>query len=223
MLSIAESLAVARRRELTRKSLQSVLQEEAREGEKKGAPARSCACGGTGKHRGTERSRVLTATGQVTLRRVYLVCFRTGCGIGGHGADLRLGVQGGAQARQAERLLCLAGASWSFAKSSTVSEGVLRPERVGQYRAGASVSTKQVPEIEAWQAHRSGSRAALSRNARRDVEFETDGTCVNTTAGWKEMRVGVFAKREFGPAGMPRRVEDPQASRARCSCGVCGH
>jgi hypothetical protein len=37
VLSIAESLAVARGRELTRKSLQSVLQEEAREGEKKGA------------------------------------------------------------------------------------------------------------------------------------------------------------------------------------------
>lgn len=37
VLSIAESLAVARGRELTRNSLQSVLQEEAREGEKKGA------------------------------------------------------------------------------------------------------------------------------------------------------------------------------------------
>jgi hypothetical protein len=37
VLSIAESLAVARGRELTRRSLESVLQAEAREGEKKGA------------------------------------------------------------------------------------------------------------------------------------------------------------------------------------------
>ena len=46
VLSIAERLAVTRGRELTRRSLESVLQEEAREGEKKGArcgPVRAAA------------------------------------------------------------------------------------------------------------------------------------------------------------------------------------
>ena len=37
VLSMAETLAVARGRELSRRSLESVLQAEAREGEKKGA------------------------------------------------------------------------------------------------------------------------------------------------------------------------------------------
>jgi hypothetical protein len=31
-----------------------------------------------------------------------------------------------------------------------------------------------------------------------DVEFQTDGTMVNTWEGWREMRLGVFAKRERG-------------------------
>ena len=46
VLSVAESLAIARGRELTRRSLENVLQEEAREGEKKGArcePVRAAA------------------------------------------------------------------------------------------------------------------------------------------------------------------------------------
>jgi hypothetical protein len=34
--------------------------------------------------------------------------------------------------------------------------------------------------------------------AAGDVEFQTDGTMVNTGDGWREMRLGVFAKRQRG-------------------------
>ncbi len=34
--------------------------------------------------------------------------------------------------------------------------------------------------------------------ARGDVEFQADGTMVNTWGGWREMRLGVFAKRRRG-------------------------
>ena len=61
VLSIAENLAVARGRELTRRSLESVLQEEARVGEKKGArcePVRAAARGNTaGRRRGRSSRR----------------------------------------------------------------------------------------------------------------------------------------------------------------------
>jgi hypothetical protein len=36
------------------------------------------------------------------------------------------------------------------------------------------------------------------QKAGGDVEFQTDGTCVNTTQGWREMRLSIFAKRERG-------------------------
>jgi hypothetical protein len=34
--------------------------------------------------------------------------------------------------------------------------------------------------------------------AEGDIEFQTDGTMVNTGEGWREMRLGAFAKRERG-------------------------
>ena len=30
------------------------------------------------------------------------------------------------------------------------------------------------------------------REETGDTEFTTDGTCVNTTEGWREMKVGIF-------------------------------
>ena len=49
-----------------------------------------------------------------------------------------------------------------------------------------------------------------------DIEFQTDGTMVNTWQGWREMRLGVFAKRERGrPATADqwdaRRLPPPHA------------
>lgn len=140
---------------------------------------------------------MLTAAGAVKLRRVYRVCRR--CHLGRHGADQRVGVQG-ARSRQAERMLCLAGASWSYAQASLyldelcglkVSAGTVR-----------NVCQQEAPRIEQWQAE-DPAASEKYRKTPGHIEFQTDGTCVNTTAGWKEMRVGVFAKRLPGPPVMP--------------------
>ena len=146
----------------------------------------------------------------MTLRRVYFVCHR--CGVGRHGADLRLGIQGG-RSRQAERLLCLAGGSWSFARASAYLKEL----------SGLSVSANTVRSvcqhesgpIEAWQAD-APEAGKHFRETPGNVEFETDGTCVNTSEGWKEMRVGVFAKRALAEPARPeqwktRRLPAPSA------------
>jgi hypothetical protein len=57
VLSIAESLAVARGRELTRKSLQTVLQEEVQAGEKKGARPEAVRVGKRGNIAGRKSDR----------------------------------------------------------------------------------------------------------------------------------------------------------------------
>jgi hypothetical protein len=132
----------------------------------------------------------------VKLRRVYFVCAR--CRLGRHGADERVGICG-ARTRQAERMLCLAGASWSFANAS----------RYLRELSGLSVSASSVrqvcqqeaPRIDAWQA--TPAAAEKYRTSRGHDEFQTDGICVNTDQGWKEMRVGVFAKRMPGAAAAP--------------------
>jgi hypothetical protein len=52
--------------------------------------------------------------------------------------------------------------------------------------------------------------------AEGDIEFQADGTMVNTWEGWREMRLGVFAKRPRGQAAPPaawdsRRLPAPRA------------
>lgn len=93
-------------------------------------------------------------------------------------------------------MLCLAGASWSFASASRyLAELCGLQASAGTVR---SVCQGEAPRIEAWQA--SPAASETYRQTPGIDEFQTDGTCINTTAGWKEMRVGVFAKRMPGAA-----------------------
>jgi hypothetical protein len=135
---------------------------------------------------------VLTAAGSVQLRRVYFVCRR--CQLGAHPVDGRLGVTGSVSP-QAQRLLCLAGASWSF-------DGAARHLREF---CGLSVSDnwirdvcqQQAAQMEAWQTTAGEARLPF-RQAPGDLEFTTDGTSVHTWEGWREMRLGIFSRRLRG-------------------------
>lgn len=92
-------------------------------------------------------------------------------------------------------MLCLAGASWSFDRASA---------NLREF-CGLSVCDNTIRAVchdhggwmRDWQ--RDDPRAGEAfRHAAGDVEFQTDGTCVNTTAGWREMRLSIFAKRKRG-------------------------
>ncbi len=92
-------------------------------------------------------------------------------------------------------MLCLAGASWSFAAASRYLDELsglkVSPNTV------RSVCQSEAVGIESWQANDLRASEKYRKTPGQD-EFETDGTCVNTSQGWKEMRVGVFAKRVSG-------------------------
>jgi hypothetical protein len=98
--------------------------------------------------------------------------------------------------------MCLAAGSWSYDIASErleelcglkVCSTTIR-EWAQQHGAQASAWLREEP-------------AAVQefREARGDVEFTTDGTCVNTTQGWREMKVGIFSKRD---RGQPAAAED---------------
>ena len=53
-----------------------------------------------------------------------------------------------------------------------------------------------------WQREAPEAHAAF-RDADGDIEFTTDGTCVNTWEGWREMRVGIYSKRSAGEPATP--------------------
>jgi len=135
------------------------------------------------------------------------------CAVGEYPADVRLGVEEG-QTRQARRLLCLAGTSWSFAAASAN----LR-EMCGLSVAANTVRNvcqSEAGRVEQWQANAPQAAEAYAKSSG-EIEFSTDGTCVNTTEGWKEMRLGVFTKRPRGeptsPAQWAQRALPPATAR----------
>jgi hypothetical protein len=102
--------------------------------------------------------------------------------------------------------LCLAGASWSFDRAAAHLKEL----------CGLSVCDNTIRAtchshggvMRDWQRD-SPAAAAAFREADGDIEFQTDGTAVNTTAGWREMRLWVFAKRHRAGAGA--RLPAPHA------------
>lgn len=191
VLARVEKATVELGRKFVRDRLQDVLNAQATDLEKKGG-AWSCPCGGTRKHSGRATRRLVTAAGDVTLSRVYLTCRR--CGQHAHALDERLGVEGFVSPH-AQRLLCRLGTDWSFARCA----GHLREV------AGLVVCDNTIRKIcdhhgglvRAWQ--RDDPEASRRfREAEGDIEFQTDGTCVNTVGGWREVRLSIFAKRRRG-------------------------
>jgi hypothetical protein len=136
--------------------------------------------------------RLVTAAGDVTLRRGHFTCRR--CDANTHPLDDRLGVDG-LVSPHAQRLLCLAGVGKSFDEAArhlrelaglTVCDNTVR-KVCDRHGAKSRVWQREEPEA-----------ARAFTAASGDVEFQTDGTCVNTTKGWREIRLSVFAKRERG-------------------------
>jgi hypothetical protein len=128
----------------------------------------------------------------VTLRRVHFTCRR--CGANAHLLDDRLGVDGRVSPH-AQRPLALAGAERSFERAA----------RLLRELSGLDVCDDTVRaacdrygwRMRGWQREDPEVNPPF-RGATGDVEFQTDGTCVNTAGGWREMRLSIFAKRPCG-------------------------
>lgn len=134
----------------------------------------------------------MTAAGEVTLRRVYFAC--RACGARAHALDDRLGVRG-LLTPNARRLLCLAGAGRSF-------EAAARQLREFSGLVVCDNTVRKACDrhgglMRAWQREDPEAGRAFVA-AAGDVEFQTDGTSVNTTGGWREIRLSLFAKRARG-------------------------
>src|SRR5262249_7236112 len=153
---------------------------------------RACPCGRRLWHKGTAGRNVLTAAGDIRLQRLYCVC--PGCGTSRYPLDGRLGLEGFVSP-QARKLLTLAGASWSFAGAA----GHLA-EFCGLRTCDQTIrkACYEAAGLMADWLHTDKAAGAGFAAAEGDAEFQTDGTMVNTWEGWRELRLGVFAKRQRG-------------------------
>ena len=134
---------------------------------------------------------MITALGRSDLLRTYFAC--PGCGQGGNHVDRLLGLDG-FLTRQATRLVCLTGSRVAFAAA-----GAMLQACCGWTVSDETIRTAceaQSGRIAEFQATPAGSAAFLQ--AAGEVEFQLDGTTVNTTGGWRDMKIGIFARRTPG-------------------------
>jgi hypothetical protein len=134
---------------------------------------------------------MITALGRSELLRTYFAC--PGCGQGGAHVDRLLGLDG-FLTRQATRLVCLTGGQVSFAAAAKMLAGC----------CGWAVSDETIRlacQAEAGRIagfHATPAAGAAFAEAVGDVEFQLDATKVNTTGGWRDMKIGIFARRMPG-------------------------
>ena len=144
-----------------------------------------------GRNKGRSSRSMMTALGRSELLRTYFAC--SGCGQGGAHVDRQLGLEG-FLTRQATRLICLTGGRLGFAAAAgmlaaccgwTVSDETIRLACEGQ--------SGRIAEF-----HDTKAALAGFATAAGEVEFQLDGTTVNTVGGWRDMKLGIFARREPG-------------------------
>ena len=101
-------------------------------------------------------------------------------------------------------MACLAGATVSFDKAQhllhqlcgwTVSDETLR-----------HVCYHEAQQVRAWRGQPEASRETFQK-ADGDIELQIDAAKVNTDTGWRDIKIGIFAKR---PAGQPSTPDDYQ-------------
>jgi hypothetical protein len=141
----------------------------------------------------------MTALGQAALLRTSFAC--PGCGLGGVHVDGLLGLDR-FLTRQAARLVCLAGGQHASAAAQRVLEAC----------CGWSVSDETIRQacqaearpIAAFRATAPTLGAAFAA-ASGDIEFQVDAAKVHTTEGWRDMKIGIFARRERGAKATPEQ------------------
>lgn len=133
------------------------------------------------------------------------------------------GLDRGQTTPQAKCLLCLAAASWSFDVAA---------QRLWEMCL-IRVSNDTVRRVAAQEGKAAGQWLESSpaagtqfQKAEGHVEFYSDGTKFNTTAGWREIRLSIFAKREAGEPATPEQWKDrvlpsPAARVALAAVAAC--
>lgn len=186
-----------------------------------------CACGKKAAFRRLTPKHFLSAVGAVNVGRRYYAC--RACGRTYSPRDARAGVGAIQVTEQARKMIVTASTVWSFDDASAKLHDL----------CGMKVSDDTIERVcqdEGERARRwlrgrgkpggGGEGDEVARAfaaAPGDPEFYSDGLKVNTTGGWREMRLNLLQKRERASPAAPGRWKDrvlPEASVRLASCAI---
>jgi hypothetical protein len=207
VINSAEAVVLSQGRELLRQSLEIITQEEVDEIEKKNETRLCPKCQGKKRHRGSPSKKNETAAGTITVERRYDECIP--CRLLEHVVDDILGL-GERYTLGIRRLIVRAGGAKSFAEAE---------EDLFEY-CGLKVSHMTVRELCQQEAVKMAEWQNASSEVQKDfaespgnVEVTMDGTSVNTTEGWREVKVGIASKREWGDSALPEEWDTRRLPR----------
>jgi hypothetical protein len=155
---------------------------------------------------------LLSSVGDITIARRYYAC--RDCRAKRVPFDQWAGLQKEHRlTAHARRVVTLAGSTWSFDQAA---------DRLGELchlrtsnDVVRAVCDEEGRSAQRWlAASREPARAMAA--AAGDLEFYGDGVHVNTTGGWRELRLSVFAKRPAGAAATPGQWKDRVLPEPTC-------
>jgi hypothetical protein len=180
-----------------------------------------CSCGGSAYFKGCPKKTLLTVVGEVEIRRRYYSCRK--CRENQTPFDLWSGLGVGMTTPAARRMLSLAGMSFSFdTAADRLAELCLLKVSNDTIRRVSEQEGKAAAEF----LGASDAPAKMFAKGKGDTEFYSDGVSVNTTQGWRDLRMNVLGKREAGEPATPdnwadRVLPPPTARIAWASMAAC--
>ncbi len=161
-----------------------------------------CVCGCKQRYRGVRGRNLLTIAGEVVVPRRYFACE---CGQTHSPMDAWAGISNRSVSDEVRRLIVLAGSSWSFEESAQKLAEFCRIRTSND--TVRAICDEEGERVGAWMNRDQTSAQPLKR-ASGELEFSSDGTCVNTTEGQREMRLSVLSKRESAAPTEPASWND---------------
>jgi hypothetical protein len=184
----------------------------------------TCACGKRASFRRATPKHLLSTVGALEVTRRYYAC--RACGRTYTPWDDWAGVGAIQVTEHARKLIVTVSTAWSFDNAS-MKLGDLCSMRV------SDDTIERVCQDEGERARRwlrgddgaGGDNALVEAfaGAPGEPEFYSDGLKVNTTAGWREMRLNLLQKRERATPVTPERWKDrvlPEATVRLASCAI---
>jgi hypothetical protein len=134
--------------------------------------------------------------------RRYFAC---SCGCTAAPMDGWAGIGTRTVSEHARRVIVLAGSTWSFDQAADKLQELCWLKTSND--TVRAVCDEEGQRAGQWIKRDDASRQPISK-ASGELEFSTDGTCVNTTEGWREMRLSVLSKRESADPAVPEQWDD---------------
>ena len=206
-LNYAEAVALSQGRELIRTSLETIVQEEVSNIEKKNETALCPNCQEKKRNRGGRTKQIVAAVGTIAVERRYDEC--SPCHHSEYVVDALLGLEN-RYTIGLRSFATYAGTGKSFAEAQKDLHKYLGLKI--SHMTIRDLCDKEAVKMKEWQETSSEIQKDFMA-ARGVVEVTMDAAKVNTTEGWKDAKVGIISKREFGESALPEEWETRKLPR----------